>query len=375
MNTESPAKALFQSVPFGSTTLSNRFVMAPMTRNKSPNGIPGDDVARYYRSRAEGGVGLIITEGTYIGHPVANGYPDVPAFYGEAALAGWKKVVDEVHAAGGKIIPQIWHCGKERIPGNWPNPELPGAGPEDVYVDGQLTVKAMDQQDIDAAVAAYAQAAADAERLGFDGVEIHGAHGYLIDQFLWQGSNQRTDGYGGSLANRCRFALEVVSAIRAAVSQDFPVVFRFSQWKLGDYDARIADTPEQLRAIMQPLADAGVDYFHASTRRMWQPEFEDSSHNLATWTKLLTDKPVITVGSVGLDKEFRVGHFTREENPDAKSQVDLIQLEQGVKEQLYDLVAVGRAILADPQWTNKVRDNRLDEITHFDTRALDELVV
>jgi len=375
MQTNTPAKTLFQPVPFGRGELRNRFVMAPMTRNKSPEGIPGDDVARYYRARAEGGVGLIITEGTCIGHPVANGYPDVPAFHGEEALAGWKKVVDGVHAAGGKIIPQIWHTGAARTPGSWPNPELPGAGPDDVVVDGVLTVKAMDQQDIDAAVAAYARAAADAERLGFDGVEIHGAHGYLIDQFLWAGSNHRSDNYGGSLENRTRFALEVVKAVRAAVSDDFPVVFRFSQWKLSDYDARIAETPEELGAILKPLADAGVDYFHASTRRMWEPAFDGSPDNLATWTRRVTGKPVITVGSVGLDREFRVGHFTREENPDAKSNVDLIQLEEGVRDERYDLIAVGRAILADPQWTNKVRDNRLDDIRHFDVSALDELVV
>ena len=306
---------------------------------------------------------------------MANGYPDVPAFHGEAALAGWKKVVDGVHEAGGKMIPQIWHTGAARMPGSWPNPELLGAGPDDVFVDGVQTVKAMDQTDIDLAVMAYAQAAADAELLSFDGVEIHGAHGYLIDQFLWDGSNHRTDNYGGSLENRTRFALEVVKAVRAVVSAEFPVVFRFSQWKLGDYDARIANTPEELEAILKPLADAGVDFFHASTRRMWEPAFEGSEDNLATWTRRVSGKPVITVGSVGLDKEFRVGHFTREENPDANSSVDLLQLEQGVLDDRYDLIAVGRAILADPNWTNKVLENRLEDIKHFDVSALDELVV
>ena len=375
MSNETAAKNIFQPYKFGKVELRNRFVMAPMTRNKSPNGVPTDEVARYYRARAEGGVGLIISEGTYIGHPVANGYPDVPAFHGEAALAGWKKVVDGVHEAGGKMIPQIWHTGAARMPGSWPNPELLGAGPDDVFVDGVQTVKAMDQTDIDLAVMAYAQAAADAELLGFDGVEIHGAHGYLIDQFLWEGSNHRTDNYGGSIENRTRFALEVVKAVRAVVSPEFPVVFRFSQWKLGDYDARIANTPEELEAILKPLADAGVDFFHASTRRMWEPAFEGSEDNLATWTRRVSGKPVITVGSVGLDKEFRVGHFTREENPDANSRVDLLQLEQGVLDDRYDLIAVGRAILADPNWTNKVRDNRLQDIKHFDVSALDELVV
>ena len=366
---------LFKSLPFGKATLQNRIVMAPMTRNKSPKGIPGDNVARYYRSRAEGGVGLIITEGTYIGHPAANGYADVPAFHGEQALAGWKKVVDAVHAAGGRIIPQIWHVGAARSPGVEPDPAVPGFGPMQIERDGQIIVKAMSSQDIADTVQAYADAAANAEKLGFDGVEIHGAHGYLIDQFLWEGSNQRSDEYGGSLENRCRFALEVVKAVRAIVSPDFPVVFRFSQWKMSDYNAKIANTPEELALILKPLADAGVDFFHPSARRLWQPAFEGSSDSLAAWTRKVTGKPVIAVGSVGLEKEFRVGHFTREESPDASILIDIEHLNAGIANHEFDLVAVGRALLADPNWPNKLKAGKTSELISFDTKALDELVV
>jgi len=372
---ETQTNQLFQPLQFGRFSLNNRIVMAPMTRNKSPQGVPGENVAKYYRSRAAGGVGLIITEGTYIGHPAANGYADVPAFHGEQALAGWKKVVDEVHAAGGRIIPQIWHVGAARNPGVEPDPTVPGYGPMQVESDGQVIVKAMSKADIDDAVNAYATAAADAERLGFDGVEIHGAHGYLIDQFLWKGSNQRTDEYGGTLENRCRFALDVVKAVRARVSPDFPVVFRFSQWKLGDYNARIADTPEELAQVLKPLADAGVDFFHASSRRIWQPAFEGSDESLAAWTRKVTGKPVIAVGSVGLEKEFRVGHFTREESPDTGIQIDVKRLSDGVSHSKFDLVAVGRALLADPQWPNKLKAGRISELVSFDAKALDELVI
>jgi len=372
---ETQTNQLFQPLQFGRFSLNNRIVMAPMTRNKSPQGVPGENVAQYYRSRAAGGVGLIITEGTYIGHPAANGYADVPAFHGEQALAGWKKVVDEVHVAGGRIIPQIWHVGAARNPGVEPDPTVPGYGPMQVESDGQVIVKAMSKADIDDAVNAYATAAADAERLGFDGVEIHGAHGYLIDQFLWKGSNQRTDEYGGTLENRCRFALDVVKAVRARVSPDFPVVFRFSQWKLGDYNARIADTPEELAQVLKPLADAGVDFFHASSRRIWQPAFEGSDESLAAWTRKVTGKPVIAVGSVGLEKEFRVGHFTREESPDTGIQIDVKRLSDGVSHSKFDLVAVGRALLADPQWPNKLKAGRISELVSFDAKALDELVI
>jgi 2,4-dienoyl-CoA reductase-like NADH-dependent reductase (Old Yellow Enzyme family) len=366
---------IFQPLQFGRFKLNNRIVMAPMTRNKSPKGVPGANVAAYYRSRAAGGVGLIITEGTYIGHPAANGYADVPAFHGEQALAGWKNVVEAVHAAGGLIIPQIWHVGAARSPGVEPDPAVPGYGPMQVENDGQLVVKAMTKADIADAINAYAEAAANAEEIGFDGVEIHGAHGYLIDQFLWEGSNQRSDEYGGTLENRSRFALEVVKAVRARVSADFPVVFRFSQWKLGDYNARIANSPEELAQLLKPLADAGVDFFHASTRRLWQPAFEGSNDTLATWTRKLTGKPVIAVGSVGLEKEFRVGHFTREESPDTAIHIDVKQLSDGIEHHLFDMVAVGRALLADPNWTNKLKEGRITDLIGFDAKALDELVV
>lgn len=366
---------LFQPFAFGKSQLKNRIVMAPMTRNRSPQGVPGEDVAQYYKSRALGGVGLIITEGTYINHPGANGYANVPAFHGEAALKGWQHVVNEVHAAGGKIIPQIWHVGAARTPGVEPDPTVPGFGPMEIVQDGKLMVKAMSHDDIKAAVNAYAEAAANAEKLGFDGVEIHGAHGYLIDQFLWAGSNQRTDEYGGSLQNRLRFALKVVSAVRAAVSQNFPVVFRFSQWKLADYNAKIANTPQELEQILQPLAKAGVDIFHPSARRLWQPAFEGSDASLAAWTRKVSGKPIIAVGSVGLEKEFRTGHFTREESPDSATQLDLEKLNASISNQEFDLVAIGRALLSDPNLPNKIQAGKLDELVSFDVKALDELVV
>jgi len=286
---------LFEPFAFGRRRLRNRIAMAPMTRQHSPGGVPGADVAAYYRRRAEGGVGLIITEGTTINHPGANGYPSVPTFYGERALAGWQFVAEAVHAAGGAIIPQLWHVGRARRPGTEPDPAVPGYGPMAIEEDGKVVVKAMTHTDIQDVVAAFAQAARDAERIGFDGVELHGAHGYLLDAFLWAGSNQREDEYGGSLEKRLRFPLEVVRAVRAAVRPDFPVVFRFSQWKPEDYAARIAATPEELGRILKPLADAGVDIFHASTRRFWDVAFAGSPDTLAAWARRLSGKPTIAV--------------------------------------------------------------------------------
>ncbi|TVP46275.1 MAG: 12-oxophytodienoate reductase [Halomonas sp.] len=368
------AAPLFEPFVLGKMALSNRIVMAPMTRNHSPGGVPGEDVAAYYKSRAEGGVGLIITEGTYIDHPGANGYPGVPAFHGEPALAGWQQVVEGVHAAGGKIVPQLWHVGRERRSGVEPDTSVPGFGPMAIVEDGVEVVRAMNEDDMHEVAASFARAASDAQRIGFDGIELHGAHGYLIDQFLWAESNQRTDAFGGCAENRLRFPRMIVRAVREAVGPDFPIIFRFSQWKLSDYEAIIAETPDALGEMLKPLAADGVDIFHASTRRVWEPGFEGSDKTLAAWTRELTGKPVIAVGSVGLDKTFRTGHFTRTEDPTSKSRVNVEELAMWRARGDFDLIAIGRALLSDPQWANKVRDGELEALLDFDRSALDTLV-
>ena len=363
--------ALFNPFTLGQLELPTRVVMAPMTRSFSPGGVPNSKVVEYYRRRAAAGVGLIITEGTTVGHKAANGYPNVPRFYGEDALAGWKNVVDAVHAEGGKIVPQLWHVGNVRKLGTEPDGEVPGYGPMEKLKDGKEIVHGMTQADIDEVVAAFARAAADAKAIGMDGVEIHGAHGYLVDQFFWEGTNQRTDGYGGSMANRSRFAVELIKAVRAAVGPDFPVILRFSQWKQQDYTARLAQTPVALGEFLRPLADAGVDIFHCSQRRFWEPEFEGSDLNLAGWTRQLTGKPTITVGSVGLDGEFL--QFMVNTDKVAKP-ADLGALLTRLDNQEFDLVAVGRALLVDADWAVKVRDGRQDDILPFSREALMSLV-
>ncbi|MFT5781532.1 MAG: 2,4-dienoyl-CoA reductase-like NADH-dependent reductase (Old Yellow Enzyme family) [Pseudomonas sp.] len=366
-----PVAALFKPFHLGNLTLPTRVVMAPMTRSFSPGGIPNSKVIEYYRRRAAAGVGLIITEGTTVDHPAANGYPNVPRFYGEDALAGWKKVVDAVHAEGGKIVPQLWHVGNVRKLGTEPDASVPGYGPMEKLKDGKEVVHGMSQADIDTVIAAFAQGARDAQAIGMDGVEIHGAHGYLVDQFFWEGTNQRTDGYGGSLANRSRFAIELIQAVRAAVGPEFPIILRFSQWKQQDYTARLVQTPQALGEFLQPLSDAGVDIFHCSTRRFWESEFEGSELNLAGWTRQLTGKPTITVGSVGLDGEFLQFMV----NTDKVAQpADLGALLTRLNNQEFDLVAVGRALLVDPDWAVKVRDGRQQEILPFSREALMSLV-
>ena len=358
--------ALFSNYTLNTLTLDNRIVMAPMTREFSPNAVPGEDVAGYYRRRAEGGTGLIITEGTTVNDPVATMGENIPAFHGEESLAGWKRVVDEVHAAGGKIFPQLWHVGIVRDPAKMNEPDVPSSSPSGLLAPDKKIAEPLSVQGVESLIASFAEGAADAQRLGFDGVEIHGAHGYLIDQFFWEGLNQRDDAFGGSIEKRGRFAVEIIKAARAATSPDFPIVLRYSQWKQQDFEAKLAATPEELERFLTPLVDAGLDGFHCSTRRYWEPEFEGSDLNLAGWTKKLTGKTAITVGSVGLSADF-IGAIVMKEASDTRAIDDLLaRLEKGE----FDLVAVGRALLQDPQWPNKVREGRVDDLHSFDGESL-----
>ncbi|MFI9103249.1 NADH:flavin oxidoreductase [Streptomyces fildesensis] len=363
------ARILSRPVSLNGLTVRNRIAMAPMTRMFSPGGVPGEDVASYYARRAAAGVGLVITEGTYVGHESAGQSDRVPRFHGEAELAGWAKVADAVHAAGGAIVPQLWHIGMVRNAGDQPYPDAPAVGPSGITTEGaEVTGKAMTQQDLDDVVEAFAKAAADAERLGFDGVELHGAHGYLIDQFLWAGTNRRTDAYGGDPVARTKFAAEIAAAVRAAVSPSFPILFRYSQWKQQDYRARLAATPQELEAILTPLAEAGVDAFHASTRRYWLPEFDGADLNLAGWTKKLTGKPTITVGSVGLDGDFDKAF--QGEGAAVKGIDDLLDR---MESEEFDMVAIGRALLHDPEWAAKVLDGRFGELGAYEAASLKQL--
>ncbi len=346
MNNTQSVQELFKPFAIGNLTLPNRIVMAPMSRNFSPDGVPGTDVASYYRRRAENGVGLIVTEGTVIDHQDSSDQPNVPRFYGEAALNGWANVVASVHEAGGRIIPQIWHMGTR---GNV----------------GEYT-----ESEIAAIVKSFAEAASNAKRLGFDGIELHGAHGYLIDQFFWEKTNPRTDRYGGDMVKRTRFAVEVIEACRLAVGPEFPIVLRFSQWKSDAYTVKLAETPALLERFLAPLVDAGVDIFHCSTRRFLEPEFAGSDLNLAGWTKKLTGKPTITVGSVGLDGEDFMGFFTKGEGANNAKINGLIER---LEREEFDLVAVGRALLVDPAWANKIRTGRTDELIPFTPEAVKTL--
>ncbi|WP_108125275.1 NADH:flavin oxidoreductase [Saccharospirillum mangrovi] len=363
---------LFQPYDLGSVTLKNRLVMAPMTRAMAPQGIPGQANADYYRRRAEGDVGLILSEGTVINRPVSRNEPGIPFFHGEAALAGWKSVIDAVHQAGGRMGPQIWHTGTAPSASGW-KADGEMESPSGLFAPEKPAGKVMTDADIADTIAAFTQAAVDAKRLGFDVVEVHGAHGYLIDQFFWSGSNQRNDQWGGdSLLKRANFGIEVVKSIRQAIGPDFPLILRLSQWKQQDYSARLANTPAEMESWLTALSDAGVDVFHCSQRRFWEAEFPevdgDNGLNFAGWAKKLTGKTTISVGSVGLDGEF-FGAFAGK----GSQQTDIGRLIQRMERNEFDLIAVGRALLSDAQWVQKIQRGANDELLGFNPADLAKL--
>ncbi|MBV1686305.1 NADH:flavin oxidoreductase [Novosphingobium sp. G106] len=369
-----PNDVLFRPFRVKSLELKNRFVMAPMTRFHAPAGVPGESNAAYYRRRAEGQVGLILSEGTVVGRPASRSHAAIPFFHGESALAGWKTVIDAVHDAGGRMGPQIWHTGAaEPVDPDW-TPEGLVESPSGLLAPGATHGKTMSEEDIADTIAAFAAAAADAKRLGFDTVEIHGAHGYLVDQFFWSGTNERNDRYGGpGIRDRSRFAMELVTEIRKAVGPDFPILLRVSQWKLKDYAARIAETPQELEDWLLPLVEAGVDILHCSQRRFWDPEFPEldgeNGLNLAGWAKKLTGAPTISVGSVGLTNDFFSSN-----GGELSGAASLDRLIERMEREEFDLIAVGRALISDSHWVEKVRGNHRGGMKGFDPAAIGELI-
>jgi len=396
-------EALFRSFESPRLTLKNRFVMAAMGRLFARNGVIDHGYAPYYRRRAEGGCALIISEATAIAHPASGSMPTGSSFAGEAALAAWKHVVDEVHAGGARFVPQLWHAGLLRPAGPYadpaltpPNPEIPPLGPSGLYMDNETpgqeikppraVAEPMTQRQIDDVVAAYGESAAAAQRIGCDGIEIHGAHGYLIDQFFWDRLNRRSDHYNGDLVARTRFACEVIRECRRRVGSGFPILFRYSQWKQQQYDAKLATTPQELERFLAPMVDAGVDVFDCSTRRFWEPEFPGSHLNLAGWTKKLSGLPTIMVGSVGLTKEVAPEEELESLRAVARGAAPGQELitEQGIIEPPprldeiverlecgeCDLVAIGRALITNPAWPELIRAGKIQSLRPYRTEAL-----
>lgn len=361
---------LFQPFTLNRLEIKNRLVMAPMTRSFAPDNTPGDPVVDYYRRRAAGGTGLIVTEGVGIDHPSSigegSGNPsNIPLLEGDAPRAGWRRVTDAVHLEGGLIFPQLWHQGVMRVDGTGPHPEAPSMRPSGIwgppskfstvtpdYIARVVKpTRPMTEEEIADVVRAFARSARSAKDVGFDGIAIHGASGYLVDSFFWPETNLRTDRYGGDMVRRATFGVEIVRAVREAIGPDMPIMFRFCQWKQQDFMAKIAQTPNELGVLLRALAEAGTDLFDASTLYFSAPAFEGSDLGLAGWAKKLTGKPAVAVGGVGLAETL----FKSHETGGAEIANNFYDAADRLRRGEFDLIALGRALIADPDWPAKVR--------------------
>lgn len=359
---------LFCSFRCKSLDVRNRIVMAPMTRRASPGGLPTREVVAYYRRRAAAEVGLILSEGTAVDRPGARHDGCVPNFFG-AALPVWAEILEGVRAAGGHIAPQLWHVGARPEPNSGRLPLGRIDSPSGFTWEGERIAEPSTEGEIEGAIEAFAASAAYAAALGFSAVEIHAGHGYLVDQFFWQRTNRRSDRWGGAtLADRSRFAIALVDAVRRAVPRDMVLILRLSQDRLLDGVGRLTETPAEMERWLQPLVEAGVDILHCSALRHWRPEFAGSDLTFAGWAKKLTGVPTITVGAVGLAMPQTPDSYRQPISPATLDEVER-RLDRGE----FDLVAVGRALLADPHWVEKIRAGRTNELIGFEAAAVNTL--
>lgn len=329
----------------GALHLSNRLAVAPMSRvSTAGDGLPTEAMRRYYAAFAEGGFGLVITEGTYPDAAHSQGYANQPGIATDEQGDAWRPIVEAVHAAGAKMIVQLMHAGAlsqgnrhrtETIgpsaipPKGGKMPEYGGSGP-------YATPRAMNGEDIREVLDGFARAVVRARDVGFDGVELHGANGYLFDQFLTTYTNTRDDPYGGSVENRIRLAAEAVGAMRAAVGSGFVIGVRLSQAKVNDFKYHWPGGADDGKVIFAALRGAGADYLHvAGEGRGWRDGAQlPGGVTLTELARRVAEIPVIANG--GLD------------DPALSSRI----LEDGYA----DLISLGRAALANPDWPRRLAE-------------------
>lgn len=360
---------LFSPLDVKTRTIRNRFLLPAMQRG-SRDYKPTAGMAATLRRTAERGPGVIISEGAAPDHPA--GYWQ-PAFsiLGRDTVTEWGHVARAVlESADVLFLMQLWHPGALRLVVDGvpnPYPDHPALSPSGLVQHGRTNGVAMTTQDLRETKDAYVESALIAQRLGAHGIEVHCAHGYLLDLFFWHETNKRTDEYGGdSLVERATYPAEIISAIRAATGSDFVISVRFSQWKEVDYGARIAQTPDQLAPLITRLEQAGADLFHVSTRRFdavaW-PEL-DARRSLAAWVKTMTDRPVIAIGSVGLSTDLARDVFDNED-PMLQVEDDVIRVRRGLRAGDFDIIGVGRAQISNPDFVDRVRRADYADLRYF----------
>jgi len=338
---------LFTPVALGALALKHRVVMAPLTRLRAtrPGDVPQALNAEYYGQRASDG-GLIVTEATDISEQ-ARAYPGAPGIYSAAQIAGWRRITDAVHAKGGVIVVQLWHGGRVSHSSMQPGGALPVApsavpvsGMRHVDTNGQAvdfeTPRALKLEEIPGIVASFAQAARNAREAGFDGVEIHGANGYLLDQFLQDGVNHRSDAYGGAIPNRARLLVEVVDAVAGAWSAD-RVGVRLSPW--GHFNGMSDSDPGALfDHVGQVLGQRGLAYLHVVEPRADQTSDTNAIDGSAP-------DAALRVRAAFGGKVISAGGYVRDTAAAA------------IAEHRADAIAFGRLFIANPDLPERLRRN------------------
>ncbi len=349
------ANSLFTATDINGVTLRNRWAVAPMTRvSASEDGSANNTMARYYERFARGGFGLVITEGVYTDRAFAQGYLNQPGLTDEGQAQAWRPVVDAVHRHGARFVAQLMHAGAISQGNRFREAAV---GPSAVQPKGHQmefyrgkgpypTPAAMTEEQIADAIEGFAASAARAVAAGFDGVEIHGANGYLIDQFLTDYANQRSDRWGGDTRRRTTLVRAVFEAVRARVGADVPVGVRISQGKVNDFTHKWAGRDQDAEAIFGTLADAGASYIHVTEHRVWEPAFEGRRDSLVALARRYAPQ-VRLIANGGVADAPRA---------------------QEVMAAGADIVALGKAALANPDFPNRLQADQA--VAAFDPAIL-----
>ncbi|SIT31994.1 NADH:flavin oxidoreductase [Achromobacter sp. MFA1 R4] len=337
-----PHAGLFEPLQVGGLRLPNRLAVAPMTRvSATAHGHATAQMADYYAAFAAGGFGLVITEGIYTDQAHAQGYLYQPGLADDAQREAWRPVVERVQAQGGRIVAQLMHAGAlsqgnpYRSTNKAPSAVMP-AGQQMTFYRGAGPYpmpEPMTRDDIARAVEGFAQAARRAQAAGFDGVEIHGANGYLLDQFLTAHTNLRDDDYGGSLDNRLRLTVEVIQAVRPSTTGRFAVGVRVSQGKVNDFTHKWQGGANEAARIFGTLGRQPIDYLHTTEFEAWRPAFGEDGPSLAALARGHVAVPVLANGSLH-DPAQAAGMLARQEA---------------------DFVSLGRGALTHADWPDRLR--------------------
>jgi 2,4-dienoyl-CoA reductase-like NADH-dependent reductase (Old Yellow Enzyme family) len=343
-NNRSNDSSLFSNQVIGTHTLKNRLAVAPMTRvSANEDGTAGAMMKDYYQAFAQGGFGLIITEGLYTDELYSQCYKFQPGLTNDTQVKGWQIITAAVHQDNCMIIAQLMHAGALSQYNKFKNTNIAPSTVKPLgkemtfyYGSGDYSVpKSMEAEDIKNAIEGFVNAAKLAKKAGFDGVEIHGANGYLLDQFLTVYTNKRQDNYGGSLTNRLRIYQEIVTSVRAAVGQNFIIGLRFSQSKVNDSSYKWPGKADDIKYTFQEANSYGLDYIHTTESIAKDPAFEHDL-SLAELAKKYSEVPIIANGGVNDEHDARY----------------LIESNQA------DVISLGKIALANQNWPDAIQSNQ-----------------